>query len=136
MILFMNENEIVQKLKTLTTELYFMSESDYPFEVFNWGILNDEEIKCKILSTHNPDSTLIALKTSDLFEKIIRNLKITEESVSISIAKRYELLFDFIKTNEFETRVYKCGGIEIDVYILIVMPSKIVLGLKTISIET
>ena len=132
----MNENEIIQKLKTLTADLYFMSESDYPFEVFNWGIKNDEEIKQRILSMHNADDRIITIKTSDFFEKIIYNFKNSEESLSLSIAKRYEFLYDFIKTNEFETVVYKCGVIEIDVYILIVLSSKIVVGLKTISVET
>ena len=45
--------DIENKLTALTTGLYFMSESDYPFKVLDWGLKNKDEIKKAVSTLHN-----------------------------------------------------------------------------------
>lgn len=126
--------DIKNKLTALTTGLYFMSESDYPFKVLDWGLKNKDEIKKAVSSLHNDITPVILIPARDFFEKIISNLEISDDEISKSFSIKYRDLYNFILENKFDCYVLKCGKIEVGVYVII--ETETVFVLNTTSIET
>ena len=126
--------DIENKLTALTTGLYFMSESDYPFKVLDWGIKNKDEIKNNVSTLHNDITPVTLIPASVFFEKIISNLEINDDEMSKSFSKKYRDLYNFILENNFDCYVLKCGKIEVGVYVII--ETETVFVLNTTSIET
>ena len=125
--------DIKNKLTALTTGLYFMSESDYPFKVLDWGLKNKDEIKKAVSTLHN-DAPGTLIPAGVFFEKIISNLEINDDEISKSFSIKYRDLYNFILENKFDCYVLKCGKIEVGVYIII--EKETVFVLNTTSIET
>ena len=125
--------DIKNKLTALTTGLYFMSESDYPFKVLDWGMKKKDEIKKAVSTLHN-DAPVTLIPAGVFFEKIISNLEINDDEISKSFSIKYRDLYNFILENKFDCYVLKCGKIEVGVYIII--ETETVFVLNTTSIET
>lgn len=132
----MNTNQLEQKLKDLTQGLFYMSESDYPYEVQYWGKVGEGEIKKHIAAIKDYGENITAVSAEEFFNKIITNLNLSGDEALAAMSQQYRHLFDFIKQNSSQLKVWRCGKIEIDIYITMLTESGKTLALKTVSIET
>ncbi len=126
------ENILIQ-LDDAAQGLYYMSESDYPFETFLYpkNSENPTEIQ-DVLSPQNlldwlkkPIETLVEIVELDFF---FRNMLKNEP--------KFIQLIETLTANLTDILVYKVGQIEIECYIIGKTQTGDFAGLKTIAIET
>ena len=131
----MDEN-LKSRLTNLISDLYFMSESEYPFTIEELHEKDFSQIEKNILSKYEPESKLIRIETTDFFNRIINNFETSEDELSNSFAKKYKDLYQFIIQACKSSLVLKCGKIEVGVFIILELKNGSFSLLKTISVET
>lgn len=126
--------ELLNNLRSLTTNLLWISEADYPFSVIYWE--NVDNIPEKLLQINsNPDTTLEVRELDSFFSRATEEKDWYEEEEKAE-CKRYQDLVNLLKTNLSEVKVYRVGEVEISCYILGKTESGAIAGLSTISVET
>lgn len=125
-----------KNLSALADQLYFSSESDYPFEILDWGNISDNDIQKQILVKHPGVAGTESLAASTFFGKCIRNAQASGDEQMKVVASRYEKLQAFIQENAASVEVLRCGKIEVGVYIVMRTKKNEVVVLRTTSIET
>ena len=129
----MTPKEITDRLSTLSKDLLFPSESDFPLEPFTWesATLTPETILTRSLQ---PSDTAIESTTlEDFFAPVVTDQNWFDDE-DRAIAQRFRDLQAAIATLE-NVQVFKVGTIEIEVYIVGAIGPDLV-GLKTTIIET
>lgn len=132
----MKKNAFKSSLDKLTRNLYYSSESTYPFEILVWGKISEWETEKKISSLHPPGSLPEKSDLDDFFNKCIRNIMIGGGEKPERVAEQYRNLAEFIHTNTKKSILYRCGRIQVGIYIVLVTEDGNVYILKTTSIET
>lgn len=129
-------SEILEQLKLASNDLLFMSESEYPFEVFLWervGLLTPEKVLQQ--TNHNQNTPVKVASVDDFFR-----VAVTEEDwhgeEEKETVKRFQTLVEMLKANLSNLQVYCLGKIEIDVYVIGQTPSGDTIGLSTKVVET
>ena len=129
----MTAKEITDRLSTLSKDLLFPSESEYPLEPFTWesATLTPETILTRSLKPSDTPIESITLK--EFFAQVIADQDWYDDE-DREIAQRFRELQAAITTLE-NFQVFKVGTVEIDVYIVGAIGPDLV-GLKTTVIET
>lgn len=129
----MTAQEITDRLSTLSKDLLFPSESEYPLEPFTWEStsLTPETI---LTRSQKPADTLIESITLEEFFAPVTTDEDWFEDEDREIAQRFRDLQAAIATLE-NVQVFRLGKIEIDVYIVGAIGPDLI-GLKTTVIET
>ena len=129
----MTAKELTDRLSTLSKDLLFPSESEYPLEPFTWesATLSHETILERSLK---PSDTPIESTTlEDFFAQVTADQDWYDDE-DRAIAQRFRDLQAAIATLE-NVQVFKVGTVEIEVYIVGAIGPDLV-GLKTTVIET
>jgi hypothetical protein len=124
----MNDRELIEKLHQLIIDLLWISESDYPWEIFFEE--NSEQIS--ILSI---DSLVEILTVEDFFTPAIAEYDWQNEEER-TMVKKYQNLLSFLQENLTDLKVYRWGEVEISIYIIGKTIANNFLGLVTKAIET
>jgi hypothetical protein len=129
----MTAKETTDRLSTLSKDLLFPSESDFPLEPFTWEsvTLTPETILTR--SQKPADTPIEAIALEEFFEPVTTDEDWHDEE-NRATAQRFRALQAAIATLE-NVQVFKVGEIEIDVYIVGAIGSDVV-GLKTTVVET
>lgn len=130
--------ELLEVLRSLTEDLLFTSESDYPFEIFIW------ELKTENISIENVRQYLENIEENTLIEtltveKILRSMSRSRPYYSAERkekANRFKQVISFFDTQVADAKAFKIGTTEKEVYILGVVADEYIIGLKSISVET
>jgi hypothetical protein len=131
-----------QNLEHILTEaakdLLYPSESDYPFEYFEWDLsegnpLTDGQVR-KYTDRGN-DAPVKEVPFADFFGRLteVRDWYGEEEKQTV---ERFAALRDKLTQLLADLRVFRVGTVEIDVYIVGKSPSGKWVGLRTKSVET
>jgi hypothetical protein len=132
----MTNKEITDQLKATSEGLFWMSESEYPFEVFLWegaARLTHEEV---IQKTGHSSDTPIETVTVDNFFSVATTEEDWHGDEEKETVAKFKALVQTIKLNLANSTVYRLGEIEIDVYIIGEIPSGSLAGLSTKVVET
>jgi hypothetical protein len=123
--------EIVTQLERLIIDLYWVSESDCPFQVVIW----DEKDLNKLLSSTSANEEIETISLADFFAPalVVEDWYEEEELATID---RYKKLLNAIEFHLNNVKVFRVGKIEIDVYILGKTATRDVIGLQTQVVET
>lgn len=130
--------DIQTQLSQLTEGLYYMSESDYPFEVLTL----DPEMTVAALTPEDVllqlDHTAVAWqnRTSDEFLGRMARVADWMTEDEQAIAGRFKELLHFINSESEVVGVFKVGLIKITCYIIGRACSGEWWGLKTYTVET
>ncbi|MFN9667363.1 MAG: nuclease A inhibitor family protein [Pseudanabaena sp.] len=129
----MTAKEIIDRLSTLSKDLLFPSESEYPLEPFTWEStsLTPETI---LTRSQKPADTLIESITLEEFFAPVTTDEDWFEDEDRQVAQRFRDLQAAIATLE-NAQVFRLGKSEIDVYIVGAIGPDLI-GLKTTVIET
>lgn len=133
-----NHSNLLDTLKQASKDLLFMSESEYPFEVFFWETEDKKDIKSELIlqkTGHSPD-TPVELIDIDSFFAVTTTEQNWHSSEDRETVRKYQNLAKIIKDNLADLKVARIGEIEIDVYIIGKTPSSDFAGLSTKVIET
>ena len=130
-------DELVQGLQNLTHDLLWMSETDAPFEVFQWesqsGKLTDPQL---LERTHHPLDTAIEVVSFDDFFAAVTQDQDWFGPEEKAVAAKYRALVDTLKQHLSDLRVYRVGEVKIDLYVVGQMKTGNVIGLATQAVET
>ncbi|MFN8797522.1 MAG: nuclease A inhibitor family protein [Pseudanabaena sp.] len=129
----MTAKEIIDRLSTLSKDLLFPSESEYPLEPFTWksATLKPETILTR--SQKPADTAIESITLEDFFTTVTTDEDWFEDE-DREIAQRFRDLQAAIATLE-NVQVFRLGAVEIDVYIVGAIGPDLI-GLKTTVIET
>jgi hypothetical protein len=131
-----SDEEVIAELKRLSEGLLFISEADYPFEIF-YG-----EASAQISTQSLPgfaglpaDSPVEAATVDDFFKAAVSepDWKVEQE---LAVARRYQALLRFLKERLDDVKVYRVGRVNIAVYIIGRTEAGNWLGLSTRVVET
>jgi hypothetical protein len=129
--------EAIAKLKEACNGLLFMSESDYPFEVFVWEKQAEESLAAEEVAQHTghpADAPVKVVTLSDFFRAATEEQDWFGPEEKESAAK-FKSLESTIASTLNNVKVYRVGQVEIDVYILGTCGNDCI-GLSTKVIET
>ena len=129
----MTTKETTDRLSTLSKDLLFPSESEYPLEPFTWksATLKPETILTR--SQKPSDTPIESITLEDFFAPVVTD-EDWFEAEDRQVAQRFRDLQAAIATLE-NVQVFRLGKIEIDVYIVGAIGPDLI-GLKTTVIET
>jgi hypothetical protein len=132
----MTTTEIVKKLQQASADLLWFSESEYPFEIFQWGKGVDSTSETLITGGREESDT--AIETISLGDFFAPALEIADwyGEEELADVKRYQDLKTTIESNLDQVQVFRVGEVEITVYILGKTPEGDMVGLKTLVVET
>ncbi len=134
-----NADELRTSLEAACDDLWWSSESDYPVEVVWESVaLADRSIEQSVvreLFDHAEDTEIEIVDVEDFFERAtaIKSWHTDEDEVQIARLRSLKTLLTDSLTH---LQVYRCGAVEIKVYVLGNAPNNIIAGVKTILIET
>ncbi|MBD2730765.1 nuclease A inhibitor family protein [Nostoc sp. FACHB-892] len=129
-------SEILDQLKLASDGLLFMSESEYPFEVFLWsgvGLLTPEKV---LQQTNHNQNTPVKVASLDDFFSVSTTAEDWHEEEEKATVKRFQNLVQTLKTNLSNLQVYRLGTVEVDAYIVGQTPTGDSAGLSTKVVET
>ncbi|MEG5238571.1 nuclease A inhibitor family protein [Microcoleus sp. AT9b-C3] len=129
-------DSIATKLKQASEGLFFLSETDAPFEVISWQAQGElTQAKLLQLVEHPPDALIEVVSVEDFFE-VSTQEEDWHEQDERETAKRFQNLVSVLKQNLLQLQVYQVGSVSIDAYIVGVTPGGDWAGLSTKLVET
>lgn len=132
----MTDKEIVDQLKLASEGLLFMSESEYPFEVFLWSATAPATPEKVLQQTNHPQDTPLEVVEVDDFFRVATTEEDWHGDEEKEMVVKFRALVDTIKANLNNPQVYRLGKIEIDAYIVGETPTGNLAGLSTKVVET
>jgi hypothetical protein len=133
----MNDQEIINSLKQASEGLLFMSESEYPLDVFIWELpaqsLTSEQVSQQ--TGHAPDAPVETVGLDEFFS-IATTEQDWYEAEEKENVKKVQQLVETIKSRLQKVNVYRIGKRTIDVYIVGKTESGSWAGLSTKVVET
>lgn len=132
------EQNLEQTLTEAAKGLLYPSESDYPFEYFEWDLsegnpLTDAQVRK--YTDRGSDAPVKEVPFADFFGRLteVKDWYGEEEKGTV---ERFAALRDRLTQLLADLRVFRVGTTEIDVYIAGKSPSGKWVGLRTKSVET
>jgi hypothetical protein len=129
-------DSIATQLKQASKGLFFLSETDAPFEVIHWSAQGElTPAKLLQLTNHPPDAPLKMLAVDDFFA-IATQEEDWHDQEERETVKLFQNLVSVLKQNLSQLQVYRVGNTNIDVYIVGLAPGGGWAGLSTKLVET
>jgi hypothetical protein len=130
-----SDEQLVEELKETTRGLTFMSESDYPLEVFAWG--GAEPTREFLRGVARADSSAaVETRGAREFFRPAASEPEWKGDTELAVARRFQSLLRLLETSLTDLKVYRVGAIDIAVYVAGRAPSGNYLGVSTRVVET
>lgn len=134
------KKELKNQLEEACEDLWWSSESDYPVEVV-WqpevDISPDSaaEAADRWVSKLHSEDAVKKVDLNDFFERAIapKSWHTDEDKEQL---RRLQTLRDFLTDQMPDLQVYRCGEVEIRVYVLGCAEGKVLAGIRTTVVET
>ncbi|HEX8291181.1 MAG TPA: nuclease A inhibitor family protein [Pyrinomonadaceae bacterium] len=131
----MTDEQLIEELRDATRGLTFMSESDYPFEVFNWGAAEPTEEFLRGL-TGEAAGAPVETTTAANFFRVAASEAAWKNAEQLTEAGRFRSLLKLLEQNLADLKVFRVGSVNIPVYIVGRAASGNLLGVSTRVVET
>lgn len=131
----MTDEQLAEELRETTRGLTFMSESDYPFEVFNWGTSEPTDEFLRGLTGEAADAAVETRAAADFF-RVAASPAEWKNKEQLAEARRFQSLQQLLEQNLTDLKVYRVGSINIPVYVAGRGASGNWLGVSTRVVET
>lgn len=129
--------DVIQKLKDAVAGLYWMSESDFPFQVVKWSMPGLTVPDLLTYLDRPPEIVVKTITVNDWFQRAIepQTWHNVEEAATV---RRYQQLLTLLESQLTELQVFKlsAGAGIFDIYILGCIEPGWVAGLVTQVVET
>lgn len=127
--------QLVEELREATRGLLFMSESDYPFEVFEWGRAEPTREWLRVQAGAGSSTTVETRDAREFFRASASEAEWKGEE-ELAVARRFQSLLRLLETSLADLKVYRVGAVDIKVYVAGRAPSGNFLGVSTRVVET
>ena len=131
----MTDEKLLEKMREATRGLTFMSESDYPFEVFKWDAKEPTPEFMRGLTKEAADAPVETTTLSNFFRVAASDAEWKNKEL-LAAAKKFRALQKLLEENLKDLKVYRVGSVNIPVYIVGRAPSGRWLGVSTRVVET
>ncbi|ANH82484.1 hypothetical protein A8C56_17260 [Niabella ginsenosidivorans] len=133
----MNTADFLARLQEHTQGVLFISESEYPFEPQNLGVLKGAALPAAIAARSGAQAAQVkTIDAQQFLAKIERGADPGDAPIAANLQK-IKALFAFLTTQLTSLQVYRIeAGVQVPVYILGTLPDQTVAGVKTTSIES
>lgn len=129
-------NELFSELKEATKDLMFMSESDYPFEVFRWDKAREVSPDVLRKEAGKGADDPVEEKSVDEFFKQAASMQDWHGNDEKVTAQKYQALVKLLKERLTDLKVYRVGSVNIAVFIVGKDEEGDWVGLSTQVVET
>ncbi|HEV7893521.1 MAG TPA: nuclease A inhibitor family protein [Pyrinomonadaceae bacterium] len=130
-----SDEQLVEELTEATRGLTFMSESDYPFEVFAWDGAEPTREFLRGLACLDSSAVMETRGAREFFRAAASEPEWKGED-ELALARRFQSLLRLLETSLTDLKVYRVGAIDIKVYVAGRAPSGNYLGVSTRVVET
>ena len=130
-----SDEQLIEELREATDGLLFLSESDYPFEVFAWGGAEPTREFLRGLACADSAAPVETRGARELFRAAASEPE-WKGDTELAVARRFQALLRLLETSLTDLKVYRVGAIDIKVYVAGRAPSGNFIGISTRVIET
>jgi nuclease A inhibitor-like protein len=131
----MTDEQLIEELREATRDLTFMSESDYPFEVFNWGAAEPTHEFLRGLTGEAADTPVETTTAADFF-RVGASEADWKNELQLAAARKFQTLLRLLEQNLTDLKAFRVGAINIPVYLAGRAASGNWLGVSTRVVET
>ena len=131
----MTDEQIIEELHQATRGLTFMSESDYPFEVFKWSEAEPTHEFLRGLTGEGADVPVEETTAANFF-RVAASEAEWKNAEQLAVARRFQTLLRLLEQNLQDLKVFRVGSINIPVYVAGRAASGNWLGVSTRVVET
>jgi hypothetical protein len=131
----MTDEQLIEELRAATRGLTFMSESDYPFEVFRWDASEPTHEFLRGLTGEAADAQVETKTAADFFRVAASDAE-WKNAEQLAAARRFQALLSLLEQNLTDLKVFRVGDINLPVYIAGRGASGHWLGVSTRVVET
>ena len=131
----MTDEQLIEELREATRGLTFMSESDYPFEVFRWDVGEPTPEFLRGLTGEAADAPIETRSVADFF-RVAASQAVWKSEGQLAVAHSFQPLQRLLEQNLTELKVFRVGAINIPVYVAGRGASGNWLGVSTRVVET
>jgi hypothetical protein len=129
------DEQLMNELREAARGLTFMSESDYPFEVFEWGPAEPTQDFIRKLSGQDHTAQVETQSAADFFRAAVAEPE-WKGAQDLALARRFKSLLRLLESNLSDLKVFRVGTINMPVYVAGRAPSGTWLGVSTRVVET
>ncbi len=131
----MTDTELLEALREATRGLTFMSESDYPFEVFDWG--GTEPTPEFLRGLDGSDvAAPVEMRTPAKFFRAATSEPDWKGADELAVARRFQKLQRLLEENLSDLKVFRIGEVNLPVYVVGRSADGNWLGVSTRVVET
>jgi Nuclease A inhibitor-like protein len=130
--------QVLQQLQALTDGLYWISETEAPFQVIHWPSLQGEELPIADFCQQgnlSADTPIKVLGLADFFAPATQSQSWHGDAETATV-EAFQALETFLTEHLQSIRVYCCGFLEQSIYILGRLGDGCWAGLITQGVET
>jgi hypothetical protein len=131
----MTDEQLIEELREATRGLTYMSESDYPFEVFKWDVAEPTDEFLRGLTGEVADAQIETRTAADFF-RVAASQAQWKNKEQLAEARSFQSLQRLLEENLTDLKVFRVGTINIPVYIAGRGASGEWLGVSTRVVET
>lgn len=131
-----NENELAEKIKKITENLYYISETDaeiLPFVGNKVETITSKEI---LNENNSPEKTPVEERDFAGFFDNLTKMQDWFGEEEKAAAEKFAELKELLESNLKCLKVYKVGKIQLDVYVVGLDCENNIVGIKTKAVET
>lgn len=130
--------KVISMLKQAVDNLLWLSESDYPIDILEWTVSEEQPFTVETLlqaTHHSSDCPVQQLTLESLFQPLMQEQDWfgPEEH---QMAQRFQALYQLLQEHLSEIQVYRIGTVEVDIYIVGKVTPIRLIGLHTRLVET
>jgi Nuclease A inhibitor-like protein len=128
----------IQPIATAVQDLSWMSETDAPFDVLHWRDISPDGVTPEAVLTHAqlPSETSIETISLDDFLAPVTQSQPWHLEEEIQSVKQFQALRILLKQTLIQIQVFRCGSVEIEIYVVGQGPDLTWLALHTTGVET
>ena len=130
-----SDEQLMEELSEATRGLLFMSESDYPFEVFRWTGAEPTPEFLRGLACADSAAPVEMREAREFFRAAASEPEWKGEA-ELAVARRFQALLRLLETSLAGLKVYRVGEVDIKVYVAGRAPSGNYIGVSTRVVET
>lgn len=130
-----SDEKLIEELTEAARGLVFMSESDYPLEVFKWGGAEPTHEFLRGLARADSSAPVETRGARDFFRAAVSEPEWKGED-ELAVARKFQTLLRLLETSLADLKVYRVGAVDIKVYVAGRAPSGNFLGVSTRVVET
>lgn len=132
-----SDSELITQLQEAAKDLFWISESEAPFEVVTWEDHVDQfDDRTLLKLTNHAEVDPVETIEFDQFFEYPMQVQDWHGEEEAAIAHQYQCLAETLKQNLHNLKVYRIGEIQLDIYILGMTDSGNIAGLATKAVET